>query len=181
MTFTDVGLAVDHLQRIATDFPLNITRVVVAGHSSGGHLALWTAARNKLEKGTELYQPNPLHITGVVSIAGIPDLQQATAIGICGNLANTLMGGSEATVPNRYAQGSPKKLAPLSVPQIFVSGVQDPIVPYQYVSNYVIYGRKKGDHITLRGFNDTGHFEPVSTSTTAGRAVVEAIVELIRS
>lgn len=39
-TFLDIVAALNHLQAIATDYNLDLDRVVVAGHSAGGHLAL---------------------------------------------------------------------------------------------------------------------------------------------
>src|SRR2546423_15709440 len=42
-TFADVAAAVDHLADL--DAPLDLTRVAAVGHSAGGHLALWAAAR----------------------------------------------------------------------------------------------------------------------------------------
>ena len=47
-TFTDVGLAVDHVRDLAREYSLDLTRVMVVGHSAGGHLALWAAARHRL-------------------------------------------------------------------------------------------------------------------------------------
>ena len=44
-TFTDVGLALDALRDIAATQPLALGRIVTVGHSAGGQLALWLAAR----------------------------------------------------------------------------------------------------------------------------------------
>lgn len=175
VSFQDVGLAIDHVRVIATQYHLNTSSVIVAGHSAGGHLALWAAARSKLKPGEELYKSSPIHVRGAVSLAGIPDLQAAINNRICGTLAMTLMGGNNLNVPERFAQGSPKELAPLGVPQIYISGAQDYLVPYQYVANYVTYGRKKGDNIALSRFNETGHFEVVTATKEAGQAAINAL------
>ena len=47
-TFDDVGAAADHLREIAAEHELDLERVVAVGHSAGGHLALWLAARHGL-------------------------------------------------------------------------------------------------------------------------------------
>ncbi len=39
-TFLDVAAGLDFLRKLAPKYQLNLNRVVVAGHSSGGHLAL---------------------------------------------------------------------------------------------------------------------------------------------
>lgn len=50
-TFQDVASAIDALADLSRPFRLELHRVVVAGHSAGGHLALWTAARHKVPGG----------------------------------------------------------------------------------------------------------------------------------
>ena len=65
-TFLDVAHAVDALRDLAKRYPLDLSRVVVVGHSAGGQLALWVGARHRLPKGGALYLPNPLGIKGVV-------------------------------------------------------------------------------------------------------------------
>ena len=50
-TYLDVGRAVDHVRAIAGEHHLDLGRVAVVGHSAGGHLAMWTAARRRLTEG----------------------------------------------------------------------------------------------------------------------------------
>jgi acetyl esterase/lipase len=45
-TFHDVARAVDHLREFAPRYDLDLSRVVTLGHSGGGQLALWAAARD---------------------------------------------------------------------------------------------------------------------------------------
>jgi len=47
-TFTDAAAATDALTANAVRFKLDTGRIVALGHSAGGHLALWLAARPKL-------------------------------------------------------------------------------------------------------------------------------------
>jgi pimeloyl-ACP methyl ester carboxylesterase len=161
---------------IASEYSLDLsTGVTVVGHSAGGHLALWVGGRKKLQPGGALYVANPLPVKAVVSLAGIPDLEQAIAKRVCGDLALLLMGGSPDSEPTRYAEGSPRDLIPLEVPQTFVSGFEDPIVPLVYVSGYVKVARYQGDWIDLRAFNETGHFEVATPLTEAGKWAVAAV------
>ncbi|MCM3393092.1 alpha/beta hydrolase [Cytobacillus oceanisediminis] len=46
-TFNDVINAVNHLLKLYESYPIDLSRVVVIGHSAGGHLALWLASRIK--------------------------------------------------------------------------------------------------------------------------------------
>ena len=73
-TFRDIAAGVDHLRTIAAPHSLDLRRVALAGHSAGGHLALWAAARDRLPAESPLRTARPLPIRGVVSLAGITDL-----------------------------------------------------------------------------------------------------------
>jgi len=68
-TFEDVGRGIDRLRTIAQAEHLDLRRVVLVGHSAGGQLALWAAARRRLPRGDRLYRPDPLPVAGVVSLA----------------------------------------------------------------------------------------------------------------
>src|SRR5690242_20608338 len=46
-TFQDVGAGVDALSDV--DDPLDLSRIAVIGHSAGGHLALWSCGRHRLD------------------------------------------------------------------------------------------------------------------------------------
>ncbi|MCB0189024.1 MAG: alpha/beta hydrolase [Caldilineaceae bacterium] len=115
-TFLDVAAGADFLRTIADEETLDLHRVAVAGHSAGGHLALWLAARSKLATDSELYIADPLPLIGVVSLAGIPDLVDAEAREICRGAVPQLLGGSAADVPIRYRDASPSAFLPLGIP-----------------------------------------------------------------
>ena len=85
-------------------------RVIAIGHSAGGHLVMWLAARAKLPKTSELYTSNPLTLSGVVDLDGPPDLKATIAVQqpICGTPVITdLMGGSPDQQPERYVPHRP--------------------------------------------------------------------------
>src|SRR5262245_64343849 len=66
-TFLDVAHATDHVKTLAATHPIDLSRVVVLGHSAGGHLALWAAARGRLASTSKLYRESPLALRGVVA------------------------------------------------------------------------------------------------------------------
>jgi acetyl esterase/lipase len=74
-TFRDIGAAIDHLRDIAPKCQLDLNRVVAVGHSAGGHLALWAAARPRLESNSALFTKQPLPLKGAVNPAGPSDLR----------------------------------------------------------------------------------------------------------
>ena len=76
-TTRNVGLALDHLRTIADKYELDVDRVIIAGHSSGGHLALWAASREVLPSTDPCYVADPLPIKGVISLGSITNMQYA--------------------------------------------------------------------------------------------------------
>lgn len=174
-TFLDVAAGADHLRELARKFSLDVGRVMAAGHSAGGHLALWLAGRNALASPSTLYSPNPLPIKSVVSLAGIPDLELAAAENICGGAPEELMGGTAVEFPERYAQGSPLAGPSLTVPQWHVVGEQDRLVSAHYVRRCVRRARARGEAAELIPVAGSGHFEIV-TATSAVWPTVEATI-----
>src|SRR5436190_17441484 len=85
-TFLDIATALDRIRAEAPKRRLDARRVVALGHSAGGHLALWAAARHQLPKTSPLWRADPLPIRAVVSLGGIGDLEGQGHIfaGACG-------------------------------------------------------------------------------------------------
>lgn len=177
-TFLDAGAALDHLRALAGKHTLDLRRVVTAGHSAGGHLALWLAGRAKLSAHSPLYAPNPLPVYGVISLAGIPDLAAAAAQAICDAAVSELLGGPPAQLADRYADASPAVLTPLGVPHAHIHGREDVIVPLELVEHYAAAAVRAGDRARLEVLPDAGHFELVDARTAAGQCVVDACVRL---
>ena len=179
-TFQDVARGVDHVRTLAQKYPLDLQRVVLVGHSAGGHLALWLAARPKLPKDSPLASPDPLRIRGVVSLAGIVDLRAyAAGTGSCNVATPQLMGGLPAEVPERYAQASPAELLPLGVPQRLVHGEQDPIVPLEQVQAFQKRARAAGDDAQLVPLAGMGHFDLIAPTSPAYAEVEKAVRALV--
>lgn len=125
-TFLDVGAGVDYVRTLAAQYPLDLRRVVLIGHSAGAHLALWASGRTHLTAQSIVRGPNPLTVSAAVAIDGPADL--GSLVGpdtrICGKpVIAPLMGGTPAEVPERYRNASPKEMLPLGVRQYLVSAV----------------------------------------------------------
>ncbi len=177
-TFSDVSGGTDHLRVLARSYPLDLKRVIVIGHSAGGQLALWLAARSRLPKNSPLYANNPLPLRGIVSLAGITDLRRYRPN--CGDAVNKLLGGAPEEVPRRYQQTSPKELLPLKVGQRLIHGALDEIVPVDFSRDYEVAARKKGDRVRLTIVANAGHFDLIAPQSSAWPAVEEAVRSLLR-
>jgi acetyl esterase/lipase len=178
-TFADVAAAVDHVRALAGRFPrLDTARVVLMGHSAGGHLALWAASRHP---GDDPGGPDPLRPAGVVSLAGITDLRAyAQGTGDCNASVHPLLGGPPSGVPGRYAAASPVERVPLGVAVRLVHGDRDPIVPLAQPRALLERMRAAGEDAALAVVEGTGHFDVIAPRSRAWPAVVDAARALAR-
>jgi acetyl esterase/lipase len=176
-TFLDVAAAADALKAHAAEYHLDLSHLVAVGHSAGGHLALWLAARPRLPAGSALRVGDPIRIHKVVSLGGLPDLEeQARPPGSgCGmEVIPQISGG-------RFDETSIPRLAPLGVPQALVNGLQDRIIPTHYAGDYQSAMQAKGDTVSVRMIDHTGHVELIAPESGAWAAAVEEIQRGLRS
>ena len=177
-TFRDIATATDHLRILARTQPIDTSRVVLVGHSAGGHLALWSASRRRPPLDPALLtEPPPLGVLGVVSVGGISDLREfyGRERQTCGNPAvESLLGAPPDSVPSRVRAGSPIERLPLGVPIRDLAGAQDRIAPLTAREAFVQAARRGGDDaelITVPG----GHFEPMAPATEGGQTLRQTI------
>ena len=170
-TFIDAAAAADALRAHAREHNLDLSRVVATGHSAGGHLALWLAARPRLPQDSPLRTADPLPIHAVVSLGGLPDLEEAArppGSGCGTEVIARLTGG-------RFADTSVPRLAPLGIPQVLINGLQDRIIPAAYAEGYARPMRATGDDVRVRMIESTGHVELIAPETAAWAAAVAEI------
>ena len=172
-TLLDVAAAADFLRALAMMQPLDLTRVVTLGHSAGGHLALWLAARRRVRTGV-LASPNPLPIARVVALAPLADLRAASRAGY--TIVEKFLGGTPKSVPERYADASPAEHLPLAVRQVVLHGTDDQIVAIDLSRAYVAEAAAQGDDATLVTLDGVGHFEPIDPTSTVWPAVLDAVL-----
>jgi len=179
-TFEDVARGIDHVEALARRFQIDTRRVVLVGHSAGGHLALWAAARRNLPVSSPLRAANPLQVRGVVALAGITDLRAyGAAPGGCNAAVAQLLGGTAGDVPERYAEANPIQLLPLRVPQRLVQGGGDPIVPQAQAASFSAEARRQGDDSRVRTIEEAGHFDLIAPFAPAWETVIEEIRALL--
>jgi acetyl esterase/lipase len=182
-TFLDVAHAVDALRTLAAKHRLDLKHVVAVGHSAGGQLALWAAARGHLPKDSALLTPDPLRIGGVVSLSGVDDLAAYRDSGArgCGGPAtiDMLTGAGRRPDKIRYADTSPRALLPIGVPQVIIAGAKDDIVPPRFARDYAAAAAKAGDKAQYVEIPDSDHFDlidPRKPAWTEERAKILALL-----
>lgn len=173
-TFDDAASAIDLL---ATVDDLDVAQVVTLGHSAGGHLAVWLAARHRLPEGAPGASPVVRPI-GAVAQAGVVDLVAAAGQQLGGGATQLLLDGGPETVADRYAVASPASLVPLGVPVELVHGVADGIVPLDQSRRYQATAEAAGDDVTLTEVPGD-HFAIIDPTTAAWAACLAATQRIL--
>jgi acetyl esterase/lipase len=173
-TFQDVGAAADYVKTLVDAYPLDLNQLVVVGHSAGGHLATWLAARPRVASDNPLHTAQPIKVAGVVSLAGVLDLRRAYLLKLSNGVIRRLMGGSPDQYPDRYAAVNPMDLLPIGVPQILIHGTDDSSVPYEFSTSYLEAAHARGDSVQLVTQQGAGHFEMVDPRANEWRDVLHA-------
>jgi acetyl esterase/lipase len=175
-TFLDVAAATDRLRDLSKRYHLDLRRVIVGGHSAGGQLALWLAARDKIDRGSAIWTPNPLMPQAVLALAPASGLTELISRkSACTPLIEGLMGGSPEQVPDRYQAGEPERLLPIGIPQAIVVGELDE--DWAWVGQtYVRKAESAGDkNVELFEAPRSGHFELITPQPPAWPQVRAAL------
>lgn len=180
-TFQDVAAATDHVRALADAHKLDLSRVAVAGHSAGGHLALWAAGRAQLPAGSPLKTAVPLNLRGVVSLAGIVDLRDYRERGptACGGpdtvdrLTDAARRGSAAYIDTSPGEAPVKDLA-----LTLISGTRDIIVPPTFAQHYA--AKATGPEVRELEIDGAGHFELIDPQSGAWPVIQAEIRDRLR-
>jgi acetyl esterase/lipase len=172
-TFQDVGQAIDRAASDAARYQFDLSRSVLVGHSAGGHLALWAAARDQLPQGSPLYRANPFVPLAVISLAGVGDLRSFSRFVplLCGpGVMENLVPASASIDP--YSEISPAAMQPARARVTMVSGVLDRLVPPYVAYDYALaMERKHAPRPELIDIPGAGHFDLVTPGTRAWKEI----------
>ncbi|MSO95635.1 MAG: alpha/beta hydrolase [Thermoleophilia bacterium] len=171
-TLEDVAAALDHLASLEQ---IDAARVATCGHSAGGHLALWAAARHRLPGAAPGAGPLVRPI-GAVSQAGVCDLVRGAEQGLGAGACAAFLGGAPDEQPERYAAASPASLAPLGVPQLLIHGEVDDIVPLAQSEGYAAVA---GGEAELVAFAEAGHCDLIDPAHPSWAVVAAWLTRLL--
>jgi len=163
-TFDDIEAALGTLPAAvmdATGGAAGGEQVVLAGHSAGGHLALWAAGRD-----------HGRSVGIVVSLAGVCGLAECYRAGLGQGAAGELMGGGPEEFPDRYRAADPMAAIPTGTRSVLVHGTADDRVPWQQSRDYEAAAGAAGDEVRCVFLPEVGHFEVIDPLSAAWPAVL---------
>jgi acetyl esterase/lipase len=184
-TFQDVARGADALRAAAATYDLDLHRLVGVGHSAGGHLVFWLAARGRLPGASPLRTSDPLPIPAAVSLGGLPDLQADRAMkgdAGCGSASvEALTGLSAGRSGDVWADTSPAALPPSGVPELMVQGELDGVSPPFVAADYQAKARARGERVRAIVIPGAGHVELIAPTSRAWSRELVEIRALLRA
>jgi acetyl esterase/lipase len=155
--------AVDDVEYALEALPAKISghdgRVVVMGHSAGGHLALCAASERPVS-----------HLHAALALAPVADLQLARALNLGGGAVLAFLG----VEPDERPDIDPRWMPPPAIPTTIVHGGDDEIVPLLVSESYVA----ANPQARLVKLPAAGHFALIDPLSAAWPAVVGELERL---
>jgi acetyl esterase/lipase len=126
---------------------------VLAGHSAGGHLALWAGLRAGSRR-----------VAAIVALASVTDLRYAARVRMGDGAVQELLGGEPRDLPDRYADADVVSMLPSAgVPVTIIQGDADLQVPAEM--NRGVAARHDGPgvrYVELAGVDHFALIDPLS-------------------
>lgn len=156
LTLEDVAKA---LANLPTKVQQHNGRVILIGHSAGGHLVLWAAAQCAQSR-----------LQGVLALAPAADLPMAHALALGDGAVLRFLGQD----PVHRADVNPISLPAPSVAVTILQGEDDEIVPPALAASYcAVFPNTR---LVLQ--SDCGHFALIDPATSAWEVVLRELISL---
>jgi len=153
--FEDIAKGLDFLYDIEVSAHLDLSKVLLIGHSAGGHLAAWASSRDQISPKCELYRSHFLQPKHTISLSAVLDFDSAHDLSQPHQVTR-LMGGTKADWPLRYAASDPLQISHGQASICLIHGSLDTDVPISQAHSYM--ARSDNPNLTLEVMPTAGHF-----------------------
>lgn len=152
-TLRDVA---DALAKLPARISRHSGKVVLIGHSAGGHLVLWLAAARRTPQ-----------LIGTLALAPAADLQLADALNLGDGATRLFLGADPKTRPDV----DPRQLPSPAIPTIIIHGEKDVVVRLPVAESYV----SAHPSVRLVRLSGVGHFAVIDPLSDVWPAVLNQL------
>jgi acetyl esterase/lipase len=180
-TYQDMNAALDALGRAAARYPLDLARLVAVGHSAGGQLVQWLAARPRIPASSPLYRGGaatmPVPVRQVISLGGLADLRREQAVikSSCDRDIVDLAGTPSAQRPDVFSDTNAGDLMPNGSRTVLITGELDTISPPRVAHDFAARARAAGDAAEVVILPGASHYDEVAASSPSWPLVLKEI------
>lgn len=158
----DIEKAITYVAELK-EYPIDLNKVVIAGHSAGGHLALLAGANTSLI--------GDVGFKAVIGLAPVVDLAEYSKGGnSCQTAVASFMGGSLLERAMQYANANPIEVG-LPRKTIFIHGSVDSIVPS---------GQSSNRGVDLKVVEGAGHFDAIHPGTLSFQVLLRQLAKVFK-
>ena len=165
-TFDDARAALAQLPALAAAHPVDLSRVLLLGHSAGAHLALWLAS----------VDPAVSALRGVLALAPLTDLTREHLRGFCRRAGGALVEGIDPDADVSRVLASPALMPPPRVPVRVLDAAHDAVVAGSHGERYLAAHPQR---VTRAVIPDAGHFELIAPGQGACDVVLREALSLL--
>ena len=133
-------------------------KLILIGHSAGGHLALLAA--------------NILSVLGVIALAPVTDLVKTEELDLDEGAASDFLGAPASL----RADLDPMRQPVLTVPTTLIHGALDIRVPVAFARDYV--AKAASSHVKLIELENIGHFEVIDPRHKTMELILEQLTQM---
>jgi acetyl esterase/lipase len=176
-TYQDMNAAIDALGHEARRHPLDLQRLVAVGHSAGGQLVQWLAARPRIPAGSPLYKAELLPVRQVISLGGLADLRREKDLikSSCERDTVELAGTPSAHRPDVFSDTNAGDLMPNGSRTVLITGELDTISPPRVAHDFAARARAAGDAAEVVILPGASHYDEVAASSKSWPLVLKEI------